>query len=235
MEYLSNFQFKEIHGKALERLESNPNIWANRNRKVKKKVNITGNKQVKDRVTGLTKIVNTDDYFKGLDTRFKPKNNLVRNLGIAGGAGALGYLGYKGYQRVKKKNPDGLQIGDETDRKVLSTIGKGTKWAAGATASGKALDYGRRGLLHHYSNWKMKKPNLLTEAQKNSYSSILKDKGMLGELGRNYNFVSGIGNIGEKAGKVLSTKWGKGLAVGGVGALGAGLYGYKKAKDYYLI
>jgi hypothetical protein len=60
-------------------------------------------------------------------------------------------------------------------------------------------------------------------------------RGHIDELGRNYNFVSGIGNIGEKAGKVLSTKWGKGLAVGGVGALGAGLYGYKKAKDYYLI
>jgi len=88
--------------------------------------------QVLDPETGLPRILLNGKTIK-------PKGNLVRNLGIAGGAGALGYLGYKGYQRVKKKNPDGLQIGDETDRKVLSSIGKGAKWAVGATASGKAL------------------------------------------------------------------------------------------------
>lgn len=186
--------------------------------------------QVLDPDTGLPRVL-----LNGKTPTIKPKGNLVRNLGIAGGVGALGYLGYKGYQRVKKKNPDALQIGDETDRKVLSNIGKGTKWAVGATASGKALDYGRRFVGYHYANNRLKKPFNITAGQQKAYKSIVGNKGALGELGRNYNAISGIGNIGQKAGKVLSTKWGKGLAVGGVGALGAGLYGYKKAKDYYLI
>jgi hypothetical protein len=51
------------------------------------------------------------------------------------------------------------------------------------------------------------------EGSDKSYNQLLKNKDLFGDV----------------------TKWGKGLAVGGVGALGAGLYGSKKAKDYYLI
>lgn len=238
MYYLSEFAFQEISSGALEKLEKNPSIWNNNinKRKIKRENEIIYDKLNGKRI-GVPKVVNTNNYFSNLDNKLANKAlmNRAKTIGILGGVGGLGYLGYKGYERFKKKNPKGLEIGDETDRKVISTIGKGTKWAVGATASGKALDYVRRFIGYHYANNKLKKPFNITPEQKAAYENIVKNRGAWGELKNNYNAISGVGNVGNKVRKVLSTKWGKGLAVGGLGAVGAGLYGYNKAKEYYLI
>ena len=235
---LATFGFREISDGAKEVLDKNPNIWNNRLHRIKKKPTFSSGKTVTtDRVTKLPKIINSNEYISGLNARYRQKANLnnLKKLGIVGGVGALGYLGYQGYKKAKNLKAPDIQIGDETDREVLSKIGKGTKWAVTATASGKALDSGRRFLGYHYANNKLKKPFNLSNAQVSSYRNTVKSGGALGDLKRNYDYLSGIGNIGQKTGKFLSTKAGRRLALGGVGALGAGLYGYNKAKEYYLI
>ena len=183
MYYLSNFAFQEISSGAwntqrrryFQRIFSTQIYLQSNQRRIKRENEIVYD-LVDGKKTGLPKRVNTKNYFSDLDTRFKNKAriNLAKKIGILGGVGGLGYLGCRGY---KKLNPENLEIGDETDREVLSKIGKGAKWAIGATASGKALDYARRGISYHYANNRLKNPVNLNTAQKTAYENIVKGKG----------------------------------------------------------
>jgi hypothetical protein len=142
----------------------------------------------------------------------------------------------KGYRGdFELENP----LNGEEPSSLGSKILKGSKWAAGATASGKVLDLGRRAISYRVAKNNLNNPKIkLTTKQKSNYQKIFENKGAKGEIGRNIETIKGLGNIGDigqKTKNLLKTRKGKFLA-GGLGTLGLlGGIGYKKAKEYYYL
>lgn len=165
------------------------------------------------------------------------KNPLTAGT-LALGTGLIGSGLYNQYRRGKEKGGGFL---DDRDKKYLGFAGKVASTAVKGIPIALTARYGQAFLKDKLARQRMgthiknSAKSKLSKDQVKSLQSTIDNKGALGLIKEDRNFVTSVADPNGNIGRKLRTKPAMiGLGASTVG-LGAGLYGYQKAKDYYLI
>lgn len=171
---------------------------------------------------------------------------IIKKAPIASGAIALGtgLIGSGLYNYYSKNKSKGKPLLDDRDQKYLGFAKKVATTGIKGIPLALSARYGQAFLkdklarnrmrIHNRAAKKMTK-GLLKSDQLKAVQSVINEKGALGLMKQDKNFLTSVADPNGGITRALKSTPGR-IALGAstVG-LGTGLYGYQKAKDYYLV